>query len=105
MKNYSDSIKTYPESKISVKMLDFFFDNIHSSQLVSIPMGTNIYACTPILLPYSYEMDFIHGLFARRKKKKLAQSVNFGFRYIDDAIFKKINSDHSFWIEASLPMK
>jgi hypothetical protein len=49
MKNYSDSIKTYPESKISVKMLDFFFDNIHSSQLVGIPMGTNIYACTPII--------------------------------------------------------
>ena len=46
-------------------------------------MGTN---CAPLLADlffYSYEADFIQGLL-KKNEKKLAQSFNFTFRYIDD---------------------
>jgi len=48
-------------------------------------MGTN---CVPLisdLFLYSYEADIIYGLL-KKKEKKLAQSINFTFRYIDDVI-------------------
>jgi hypothetical protein len=35
------------------------------------------------LFLYSYEVDFIQGLL-KKNEKKLAQSFNFTFRYIDD---------------------
>ena len=48
-------------------------------------MGTN---CDPLLADlflYSYEANFIQGLL-KRNEKKLAQSFNFTFRYIDDVL-------------------
>ena len=51
-------------------------------QTVGIPMGTN---CAPLLADlflYSYETDFIQGLL-KKNEKKLTQSFNFTFRYID----------------------
>jgi hypothetical protein len=46
-------------------------------------MGKN---CVPLLADlflYSYEADFIQGLL-KKNEKKLPQSFNFTFRYIDD---------------------
>ena len=46
-------------------------------------MGIN---CAPLLADlflYSYEADFIQGLL-KKNEKKLPQSFNFTFRYIDD---------------------
>ena len=48
-------------------------------------MGTN---CAPLLADlslYSHEADFIHGLL-KKNEKKLARSLNFTFRYIDDVL-------------------
>ena len=54
-------------------------------QTVAIPMGTN---CAPFLADlflYSYEADFIQGLL-KKNEKKLARSLDFTFRYIDDVL-------------------
>jgi hypothetical protein len=71
-------------------MLGFLIDNIFVmfagpvfQQTVGIPMGKN---CAPLLADlflYSYEADFIQGLL-KKNEKKLPQSFNFTFRYIDD---------------------
>ena len=58
-------------------------------------MGTN---CAPLLADlflYSYEAEFIQGLM-QKGEKKLAQSFNFTFRYIDDVLSLNNNrfSDH-----------
>ena len=48
-------------------------------------MDTN---CAPLLADlflYSYEAEFIQGL-VQKGEKKLAQSLNFTFRYIDDVL-------------------
>ena len=48
-------------------------------------MGTN---CVPFLADlffYSYEADFIQGLL-KKNEKKLARSLDFTFRYIDDVL-------------------
>ena len=37
------------------------------------------------LFLYSYEADFIQGLL-KKNEKKLTQSINFTFRYIDDVL-------------------
>jgi hypothetical protein len=57
--------------------MDVFFNT------VGIPMGTD---CAPLLADlflYSHEADFIRGLL-KKNGKKLARSLNFTFRYIDD---------------------
>ena len=44
--------------------------------------------CAPLLADlflYSYEADFIQGLF-KKKEKKLARSFDYSFCYIDDVI-------------------
>jgi hypothetical protein len=48
-------------------------------------MGTNCATLLADLFLYSYEADFIHGLF-KKNEKKLARSFNFTFRYIDDVL-------------------
>ena len=56
-------------------------------------MGTN---CAPLLADlflYSYEAVFIQGL-VQKGEKKLAQSFNFTFRYIDDVLSLNNISDH-----------
>jgi hypothetical protein len=49
---------------------------------VGIPMGTNCAPLSADLFLYSYEADFIQGIF-KKNEKKLARSFNFTFRYID----------------------
>ena len=91
VKNHTDSNRKYSEEDI-VRMLDFLIDNIFVEfggrifqQTIGIPMGTN---CAPLLADlflYSYEADFIQGLL-QKKEKKLTQSFNYSFRYIDDVL-------------------
>jgi hypothetical protein len=54
-------------------------------QTVGIPMGTNCAALLADLFLYSYEADFIQGLF-KKNEKKLVRSFNFTFRYIDNVL-------------------
>ena len=80
-------------------MLDFLIDNIFVEfgglifqQTVGIPMGTN---CAPLLADlflYSYEAEFLQNLLKDKKKKHLAKSFNFTFRYIDDVL--SLNNPH-----------
>ena len=54
-------------------------------QSVGIPMSTY---CAPLLAGlflHSYEADFIQELL-KKNEKKLARSINFTFRYIDDVL-------------------
>ena len=91
VKEHSDCTKKYTEDNI-MNMLDFLIDNIFVmfggqvfQQTVGIPMGTN---CAPLLADlflYSYEAEFFQTLL-KQKDKKLAQSFNFTFRYIDDVL-------------------
>ena len=46
-------------------------------------MGTNCAPPITDLLLYSYEADFIQG-HLKENEKKLAQSFNYTFRYIDE---------------------
>jgi hypothetical protein len=85
------SVRNFSETRI-INMLEFLIDNIFVifsgrvfQQTVGIPMGTS---CAPLLADlfyYSYEADFIQGLL-NKNEKKLAQSFNFTFRYIDDVL-------------------
>ena len=91
VKHHSDSTKKFSETDI-FNMLEFLIDNIFVmfggrvfQQTVGIPMGTN---CAPLLADlflYSYEADSIQGLL-KKNEKKLARSLNFTFRNIDDVL-------------------
>jgi hypothetical protein len=73
-------------------MLEFLIDNIFVifggrvfQKTDGIPMGAN---CAPLLADlclYSYEAGLIQGLL-KKNEKKLARSLNFTFRYIDDVL-------------------
>ena len=54
-------------------------------QTVGIPLGTKCAPLLPDLFPYSYAADFIKGIL-KKNEKKLSQSFNFTFRYIDDVL-------------------
>ena len=91
VKEHTDASKKYNEDDI-INMLNFLIDNIFVEyggvifqQTIGIPMGTN---CAPLLADlflYTYEAEFIQTL-VKSKKKKLAQSFNLTFRYIDDVL-------------------
>merc|ERR1711860_20912 len=91
VKRHSKSNNKYTENEI-IRMLDFFIDNIFVQcgglvfqQRIGIPMGTN---CAPLLADlflHSYEAEFLQGLL-QKKYRKLAQTFNFSFRYIDDVL-------------------
>jgi len=76
----------------SINMINFLIDNIFIEfedrifqHTVSIPMGTN---CAPLLVDlflHSYEADIVQELL-RKGEKKLAQSFNYTFHYIDDVL-------------------
>ena len=51
----------------------------------ALPMGTNCTSLLADLFLYSYEDDFTQG-FLKKNEKKLAQSFNFMFHYIDDVL-------------------
>ena len=94
VKNHTDSKKKFTEIEV-VNMLEFLIDNIYVEfgghifqQTIGIPMGTN---CAPLLADlflFFYEAKFLQGLL-QRKEKRLAQSFNFSFRYIDDVLSLK----------------
>jgi hypothetical protein len=48
-------------------------------------MGTNCVHLLADLFLYSYKADFIQGIL-KKNGKKLARSLNFTFRYIDDIL-------------------
>ena len=48
-------------------------------------MGTNCAPLLAYLFLYSYEADFIQGPL-KKNERKLARSLNFMFRYIDDIL-------------------
>ena len=53
--------------------------------MIGIPVGTN---CAPLLAYLSlhtYEADFLQGLL-KNKDRKLSQTFNSSFRYIDDVL-------------------
>jgi len=54
--------------------------------MIGIPVGTN---CAPLLAYLSlhtYEADFLQGLL-KNKDRKLSQTFNSSFRYIDDVLW------------------
>jgi hypothetical protein len=64
-------------------------------QTVGIHMGTNCVHLLADLFLYSYEADFIQGIL-KKNGKKLARSLNFTFRYIDDILSLEHVEDISF---------
>ena len=73
-------------------MLEFLIEQIFAmfgghvfQQTVGIHMGTNCVHLLADLFLYSYEADFIQGIL-KKNGKKLARSLNFTFRYIDDIL-------------------
>ena len=69
------------------------FGGLVFQQTIGIPMGTK---CAPLLadlILYSFKVEFIKGL-VQKGEKKIAQSFNFTFRYIDDILYNNIFSDH-----------
>ena len=91
VRNHSESNNKYTEDDI-ITMLDFLIDNIFVQfggrvfqKTIDTPIGSN---CAPLLADlflYSYEADFLEGLL-KKKERKLAQTFNFSFRYIDDVL-------------------
>ena len=91
-------------------MLECLIDNIFVifgervfQQTVGIHMGTN---CAPLLADlflYSYEGEFIQGLF-KKNEKNLARFFNFTFRYIDDVI-SLINSRFCDFVDRIYPIE
>ena len=68
-------------------MLEFLIDNIFamSGERVFQQSAYLWVQTVLLLLLYSYEADFIQGLL-KKSEKKLTQSSNFTFRYIDDVL-------------------
>jgi hypothetical protein len=63
-----------------LSLVNMFFNGASA-----LPMGTNCTSLLADLFLYSYEDDFTQGLL-KKNEKKLAQSFNFMFRYIDDVL-------------------
>ena len=82
-KTHSDSTTKFSETDI-INMLEFLLSLVDVfQQTVGIPMSTN---CAPLLYDlflYSYQAYFIQGLL-KKNEMKVARSLNFTFRYIDD---------------------
>jgi hypothetical protein len=76
IKGESTSIKVLPWDPFATFNVDVL---IHSFVHIGCAFGTTI------LFLYSYEDDFTQGLL-KKNEKKLAQSINFTFRYIDDVL-------------------
>ena len=80
-------------------MMEFLIDNIFVvqfggrvfQQTIGIPIGTNCASLLVDLFLHSYDSDFLDGLL-KQKQKRLAQSFNFSFRYIDDVL--SLNNSH-----------
>ena len=88
---HSDSTKKFSQTEI-ISMLEFFIEHTFAmlsgrvfQQTVGIPVSTNCTPLLPDLFLYSYDVDFIQGLL-KKNEKKLAESFNCMFRYIDDVL-------------------
>jgi hypothetical protein len=79
------------------------FDGRIFRQTVGIPMGTNCAPPLANLFLYSYEADFIQWLF-KKNEKKLAQSFNFMFCYIDD-VLSLTNSRFGDFVDRIYPIE
>jgi len=73
-------------------MINFLNDDIFIEfggtifqQTVGIPMGINRAPLLADLFLHSYEVEFVQKLF-RNREKKLSQSFNYTFLYIDDIL-------------------
>ena len=53
--------------------------------MIGIPMGTNCAPLLAYLFLHTYEADCLQGLL-KNKDRKLSQTFNSSFRYIDDAL-------------------
>ena len=90
VKRLSDSTKKFSESNI-ISMLQFFIDNIFamfSGRVFQHSRHTNGYklcSSSRRLVPLFVRGRLHIGAF-HEKRKKLAQSFNFTFRYIDDVL-------------------
>ena len=81
---------THKHSEVDKPTLDDIFvifdtGNRVFQQSVGIPMVTN---CVPLLIDlflYSYQAEFVQNLL-HEKKKSLAVTFNFTFRYIEDVL-------------------
>ena len=91
VKSHSRSNNEYKQDDI-IQRLDFLIDNIFVlldwrvfQQTIGIPMGAN---CAPLITDLFlrvYEVDFLQWLLKNRNRK-LAQTFNFSFRYLDDVL-------------------
>ena len=70
---------------------------------VGIPINTNCAPFLACLILYSYAADFIQG-FLKKNEKKLAQSFNYTFRYID-GVFSLNNSRFGDFVDRIYPIK
>jgi hypothetical protein len=61
------------------------FGGLVFKQMIGIPMGTNSAPLPTDLFLHSYEADFFQELL-KNKDRKLAQTFNSSFRYIDDVL-------------------
>ena len=87
-------------------MLEYLIDNIFVEfggrifqQTIGTPIGTN---CAPLLADlclYSYETEFVRSLL-NADKKRLAQQVNFTYRYTDDVLSLK-NTKFAEYLETT----
>jgi len=101
VKDHTNS-KTKDTDVDIVDMINFLIDNIFIEfggrifqQTVGMSMETN---CAPLLAGlflHSYENEFVQELL-RKEEKKLTQSFNYTFRYIDDFVSLKIKSNSNF---------
>ena len=76
---------TFSDITLHVLRLCIIRKKMFSVKMATCLLGTN---CAPLLADlslYSHEADFIHGLL-KKNEKKLARSLNFTFRYIDDVL-------------------
>jgi len=56
--------------------------------MIGIPMGTNCAPLLAYLFLHAYEADFLQ-CFLKNKDRKLSQTFNSSFRYIDDVLWLK----------------
>ena len=73
-------------------MLEFLIDNLFFrfggrvlQQTIGIPMGTNCVLLFVDSFLHTYEVNFLQGLL-KNTDRKLAQTFNSSFRYIDDIL-------------------
>jgi len=70
--------------EILIESIFVMFGGCFFQRTIGIPMGTNCAPSLAYLFVYSYDADFIKGLF--KKNDELARFLNISLRYIDDVV-------------------